>query len=156
MKLSPIFVRTIRVGCVVAIICMAGYACKPRTEPDRQHERPAWAVADTTDLESTMTVTGVLPTLLADQADSTDLVAAFSGNVCWGVTNIQKIDGRPYFFLFVIRPRSVSSIDECLTLRYYATKTRFVYAEKDAFTFTTDGTLGTIESPFTPAFSTQE
>lgn len=156
MKRFPIPVRTIRVGCVAAICCIFGYACKSRTEPDRQYDKPAWTVADTTDLESTMTVTGMLPDALAGQADSTDLVAAFSGDVCWGVTNLQMIDGRPYFFLFVIRPRSASVTDESLTLRYYATKTRLIYAERNAFDFTTDGTIGTVESPFTPAFSTLE
>ncbi len=131
-------------------------ACKPTNQPDKQYDRPAWAAVDTTDLESTMTITGVLPTTLTGTADSTDMVAAFAGNDCWGVTNIHYVNDQAYFFLFVNRPLSDANSFPLLTLRYYSTKTRYIYVEKNVCTFAVDAIEGTLEKPLSPLFATKE
>lgn len=139
---------------VIMVLCCA---CRHNHTNDpewKQHDRPLWTVADTTDLESTMTVTGVLPTSLATQADTADLVAAFCNDVCWGTTAIQWVGKQPYFFLFINRPHSVNSEQQVdLTLRYYSTRTRYIYVAPSAFTFSIDAQLGTIASPVVPSFT---
>jgi len=122
-----------------------------------KHDRPAWTVADTTDLESTMTVTGSLPTALRTTADTADLVGVFSENTCWGVTSVQYINDVPYFFLYINRPRSATHTSSVsLTLRYYSAKTRYIFVQQNVFEFVVDGHLGTIEAPFTPNLTTHE
>lgn len=143
------FATTIAFGVIIS-------ACKPTNQPDMQHDRPAWAAVDTTDLESTMTITGVLPTTLASTADSTDMVAAFAGNDCWGVTHIRYVNDQAYFFLFVNRPRSNADSFPLLTLRYYSTKTRYIYVEKNVCNFAVDAIEGTVEEPLSPSFATKE
>ncbi len=122
-----------------------------------KHDRPTWVATDTTDLESTMTVTGRLPESLVATADTADLVAVFSDKECWGVADIQKIGSTPYFFLFITRPHSATHTSSVmLTMRYYCNSTRHIYVQKDVFEFVVDRHLGTIESPFTPALSEYE
>lgn len=148
--------RTLRL-CIAAVAFGAIFhACEPIEEPIAQHDRPTWAVADTTDLESTMTITGVLPAALAGNAGTADIVAAFAGNDCWGLTNIRYVNDQAYFFLFVNRPRSNADSFPLLTLRYYSTKTRYIYVEKEVCTFAVDAMIGTIDTPFTPKFTTTE
>lgn len=103
-----------------------------------------------------MTITGVLPTTLASTADSTDMVAAFAGNDCWGVTHIRYVNDQAYFFLFVNRPRSNADSFPLLTLRYYSTKTRYIYVEKNVCNFAVDAIEGTVEEPLSPSFTTKE
>ncbi len=127
------------------------------TDTFPKHDRPTWTVSDTTDLESTMTVTGSLPTALRTTADTSDLVAVFSENTCWGVTSVQFIDAVPYFFLYINRPRSATHTSSVsLTMRYYSAKTRYIFVQQDVFEFVVDGYLGTIESPFTPNLTQHE
>ncbi len=148
--------QTLRL-CIAAVALGAIFhACEPIEEPIARHDRPTWAVADTTDLESTMTITGVLPAALADNADTADMVAAFAGNDCWGLTNIRYVNDQAYFFLFVNRPRSNADSFPLLTLRYYSTKMRYIYVEKEVCTFAVDAMIGTIDTPFTPKFTTTE
>lgn len=141
----------------ISIVVVLFSACRHTNDPEWQHDRPLWTVADTTDLESTMTVTGMLPASLAAQADTSDLVAAFYGDACWGVTRIQTVDSQPCFFLFVNRPHSVNSEQPVsLALRYYSTRTRYIYAAPSAFVFSVDAHLGTIASPVVPAFTMEK
>lgn len=179
MKTTQIIVRIAAiVGITVSLVCFAGCKCKGSNEPDKPvdpdtvspvnpdtitpvvpptHDRPTWTVADTTDLESTMTITGRLPSLLCMSADTTDLLAAFADSVCWGVTSIQKVNGTPYFFLYITRPRSATHTSSVmLTLRYYCTKTRYLYVQRDTVEFVVDNHLGTISAPFVPAFTENE
>ncbi len=143
--------HTIAMACVAALVLLCS-ACNSGT--NMQREYPSWKAIDTSDLESSMTITGVIPSSLQENADTTDLVAAFSGNECWGVTTLQMINGTPYFFLYINRPLSASNeVETTLTLRYYCTKTRYMYVKKDAVTFTVDGHLGTVEEPYLPTFS---
>ncbi len=157
-------------GVAVSFVGMA--ACHPHKNdpvtPDKKdtvqpvdtfpkHDRPTWVVADTTDLESTMTITGSLPASLRTTVDTADLVAAFSGSACWGVTSVQYVNDIPYFFLYINRPRTATHTSSVLlTLRYYSAKTHYILVEKDAFEFVVDGYLGTVEAPVTPAFATHE
>ena len=121
------------------------------------HDYPNWVVGDTTDLESTMTITGCLPEALQDDADTTDLVAVFANSQCWGVGHIQMIGDIPYFFLYITRPVSAiyfSSVH--LTLRYYCAETRYIYVQRGAIEFVVDKHIGTIEEPFVPTLTEHE
>ncbi len=141
----------------VAALAFFVSACNP-TVVNMQHDYPSWQPYDTSDLEGSMTITGKLPSSLQSTADTADLIGAFSGDKCWGVTKIQMIDGQPYFFLYINRPRIAYYADEetNLTLRYYCTGTRFIYVLKDAVVFSVDGHIGTIKEPYVPLFSEKE
>ncbi len=138
---------------MVALTMMVG-ACH-HTSVNQQKDYPTWVSNDTSNFESSMTITGIIPSTLQNAADTADLVAAFSGDECWGVTKVQMIDGTPYFFLYINRPLLAYYTDEttALTLRYYCTKTKYQYVQKDAVSFEVDGHIGTVENPFIPEFS---
>lgn len=143
-------------GLVCAAIVLFS-ACRHTNDPEWQHDRPCWTAVDTTDLESTMTVTGMLPASLAAQADTADLVAAFSGDACWGATTVRMVDNRPYFFLFINRPHGVLSEQPVsIDLRYYSTRTKYIHAAPSAFSFSVDTHLGTIASPIVPSFAMEK
>ncbi len=180
MKTTQIIVRSLAVAAIaVSLVCFSGCKCRGSNDPDEPqkpdtvspvvpdtvtpvvppatHDRPAWTVADTTDLESTMTVTGRLPSLLCFAADTTDLVAAFADSTCWGVTSIRRVNDKPYFFLYITRPRSATHTSSVmLTLRYYCAKTRYLYVQRDTVEFVVDSHIGSISAPFVPAFAENE
>ena len=141
----------------VAALALVVSACKP-TEVNMQHDYPSWQAHDISDIESSMTITGKLPVSLQSTADTTDLVGAFFDDECWGVTKVQMIDGHPYFFLYINRPRIAYYSDEetSLTLRYYCASTRYIYVLKDAVVFNVDGHIGTVKDPYIPMFSDKE
>lgn len=143
--------------CVLCVlVCFAAVQCKPKPEPVAEHSRPTWAVPDSIDMESSMTITGILPSDLYSSADTTDIVAAFWDNQCCGITHIQFVAGTPYFFLYLTRPFAATDTTHPITLRYYSTQTRHIYVTADAFTFVIDAILGTMDEPFVPAFRTTE
>lgn len=168
MKTTHSFTRAFAYVCLAlslfGVSCCKGKGNDPE-DPHKQdttitptrHDRPSWAPTDTTDLESTMTVTGCLPVALRDSAGTLDMVAAFADKECWGVTAIRILDSVPYFFLYINRPHSAtfdSSVP--LTLRYYCAKTKYIYVQRDTLEFVVDKQIGSISNPFIPTFPTRE
>lgn len=146
--------NTLHTIAIVSVAALSVLCSSCNSGVNMQREYPSWEAIDTSDLESSMTITGVIPSSLQENADATDLVAAFSSNECWGVTNIQMVQGKPYFFLYINRPLSASNeVESTITIRYYCTKTRYMYVQKDGVVFTVDGHIGTIEAPYEPSFS---
>lgn len=149
--------KTFLLAGFISIAVVLFSACRHTNAPEWQHDRPSWTAVDTTDLESTMTITGMLPASLAAQADTSDLVAAFCGDACWGATAIRMVDDQPYFFLFINRPYSARSEQTVsLTLRYYSTRTRYIHVAPSAFGFSVDTHIGTIASPVVPSFTIEK
>lgn len=154
---QSLFGRQLLFVSLVMLLLVTCFSCKKdKNEVDRQYDRPTWAVADTTNLEYSMTVTGSLPESFYATADTLDLVAAFCNDQCCGVTSVEWIDEeRPMYFLYIVKP-SQSQLQFEVTLRYYSAVTRHIFVEKKAFSYTPDTTMGTIDAPYVPAFAEQE
>ena len=153
------------VATTLLVLATLTTSCKNKQEAFPEHARPQWQAIDTSDLESSMTVTGALPDALQANADTADLVAAFCNGECWGVTNIERYtgttteesSGKAMFFLYITRPRSFSSNQQAIiTLKYYCAKTKYIYVQESIFEFVVDNHFGSLDEPLIPDFSTQE
>ena len=122
--------------------------------------RPTWTAPEVTDMTSSMTavvkvdLAAQYPDKAADFVlDGNDLLAAFSGETCLGIAQLQ--DG--LFFLYIASPISNSNGDptsnsEAVTLRYYSAHYKNLFEAKDAFPFVNDDHLGTVSAPLIPTF----
>lgn len=116
---------------------------------------PGWDVAPDYDYTSSMTavVEVDLTTTWPDitpvdwQVDTADLLAAFAGEDCIGVTS--PTQSEKLFFLYISSP-SESSAD--ITLRYYSARLRNVFLADAVLHFENGGRMGSVAEPLTPAF----
>lgn len=121
--------------------------------------QPNWALPADIDMTSSMTAVVNVDLLLTypeqvadfcsktgdDQiVNETDILAAFSGEMCVGVA--QFIDG--LFFLYVTRPL----VPQPLTFRYYSAKLHNIFMAENVCDFEPDATKGAVSAPLTPAF----
>ncbi len=151
-----IFCRRFLFASLVATLLVACFSCKKKKgDVYPQHDRPTWAVTDTANLEYSMTVIGSLPETLYASADTTDLVAAFYNDKCCGVTSLQRLNDKPIFFLYIVKPSNTPQQFE-ITLRYYSATTRYIFVAKNAFVYSPEGIHSDIDAPFVPDFSEQE
>jgi len=151
-----IFCRRFLFASLVATLLVACFSCKKKKgDVYPQHDRPTWAVTDTANLEYSMTVIGSLPESLYASADTTDLVAAFYNDKCCGVTSLQRLNDKPIFFLYIVKPSNTPQQFE-VTLRYYSATTRYIFVAKNAFVYSPEGGEYDIDAPFVPDFSEQE
>ena len=112
--------------------------------------RPTWTVPEAPDMTSSMTavIKVDLKAQYPDQAadfvlDANDLLAAFQGETCLGIADLQ--DGLFYLYIAGVN-------DEPITLRYYSAHYKNQFEAKDAFPFVNDDHLGTVAAPYIPAF----
>ena len=117
---------------------------------------PDWPVPSDYDYSSSMTVVAQVDltetyTLTSDdwQVDTADLLAAFAGEECIGVT---KPVG-DLFFLYIIPP---TQDNEEIQLRYYSTRLRNVFQAKDPLTFVNGDRIGGVNDPLKPLFESME
>lgn len=153
---------------LAAALLMAG-CTKENTEPtntvpiDTVPERdiptgdiptPAWAYDQDYDYTSSMTavvgvdLTATYPDLTPDdwQINSGDLLGAFAGETCLGVSS--PTDG--LFFLYITSPAE-SGAD--ITVRYYSAQLRNVFLADEVLHFESGTQQGSVTNPLTPAFS---
>lgn len=116
-------------------------------EPGRRVEQaPAWTPIDDELLSSSMTVTvGLDETLAADGVSAADMVAAFSGGDCLGVTHVNNQSGKPRFYLYVLSPRDDR---KTVTLAYYSAGSQRVYYWSDILGFENNRVVGSARQPF--------
>ncbi|MGN1247659.1 MAG: hypothetical protein ACI4UO_03635 [Paludibacteraceae bacterium] len=151
-------------------------ACKHETVYPT-HPQPNWQVVSDVDMRYSMTIVGALPEHLIIDADTADLIGAFvvaktensnrSDTLCCGLTRLTAIPlnspspsgegagggveagtSSPLrAFLYITLPTGVD--DDCrIILRYYATRTRYLYQSEAALPFQSDAIIGNISAPY--------
>ena len=113
-------------------------------------ERPTWTAVEVPDMTSSMTAVIAVQKLAGvtvpdSVVTDNDLLAAFSGETCLGIAQLQ--DG--LFFLYITAPPSVSA---AVSLRYWSAHYTNLFIAADAFPFVNDTQQGTVAAPFVPAF----
>ena len=121
-------------------VCFA--SCDKKNDPVQpasgtSSDRPAWVVPDSYDMTSSMTA---IVKVNVAAANENDLLAAFSGEDCVGVTQPQS----GLCFLFISGPA------ESIQLRFYSGEQKKIYTAKQTFPFVNDTQLGTVSKPYTP------
>ena len=139
--------------CMLAVVALCFAGCKDKNEPESFNgnvARPTWTNPTQYDYSSSMTAVvkvdlkAQYPDVAADFVlQSEDLLAAFSGETCVGVGS-QLENG-----LFNLM---IADAEGAITLRYYSAFYKNLFEAKDAFAFKNDGRVGSIDSPFIPAF----
>ena len=136
------------------LLAVTGCKDKKTTPPSLKGNevRPTWTAPDEYDYSSSMTavirvdLAAQYPTQAADFTISEDdLLAAFAGNQCLGVTEPQ--DG--LFYLFIAGPDTEEQTTG-ITLRYWSAHYTNLFVAENAFPFVNDDQKGTIAEPFVP------
>jgi hypothetical protein len=138
------------------LLLLAVTGCKEKKTPQSlkgNEARPTWTAPDEYDYSSSMTavirvdLAAQYPTQAADFTISEDdLLAAFAGNRCLGVT--EPKDG--LFYLFIAGPDTEEQTTD-ITLRYWSAHYTNLFVAENAFPFVNDEQKGTIAEPFVPA-----
>ena len=143
--------------CALSVSTLVGCKKDPEKEPQKEPEtfvsnveRPTWRAVEVPDMTSSMTAVikvdlkAQYPDHAADFVlDDNDLLAAYQGEICTGIADLQ--DGLFYLYIAGVN-------DEPITLRYYSAHYKNQFEAKDAFPFVNDDHLGTVAAPYIPAF----
>ena len=162
---------------LVFIISLLLCSCEPK-ELYPTHPQPNWQVENDVDMRFSMTMVGALPERLIADADTADLVAAFaisssapSDTLCCGITHLmalpvssdaevgdsdsgissESIDSSESAllraFLYITRPAGFG--EDCrILIRYYASRTHYLYQTEVSLPFQPDATIGNISDPY--------
>ena len=143
--------------CTLSFCTLVG--CKEQNRPETfisNVSRPTWTVP--TDYDYSSSMTAVVKVDLAAQypdkatgfvLESNDLLAAFSGETCLGVTSPQE----GIFYLYIVAPNGSNEKivnEQMIKLVYYSGHYKNLFETKDAFPFANDTQQGTIAEPFVP------
>jgi hypothetical protein len=105
---------------------------------------PDWAADDTGKYPATMTAVFALPAALGGDAGTNDKLAAFVNETCRGLGVLVEVNNvKLYFVLIQGLPDETNKV----AIRYYNSKTSYLYESQAALTFSADGTFGTAENP---------
>ena len=147
--------------CLVVSLCTG---CKDKPDnpddpviPSGHVSTPDWQVSPDYDYSSSMTViaevdlTKTYNALTSNdwQVDTADLLAAFAGEECIGVT--KPVDD--LFFLYITSP---SQGNEDVSLRYYSARLHNIFQADTKFTFVNGARLGSVNDPLQPSFKSME
>lgn len=105
---------------------------------------PNWKADDTGKYPATMTAVLKLPATLASSAMENDQMAAFVNDECRGVGVIVENNNLKLFFVLI---QGLTEETNKINIRYYSTKTSYMYESRSAFTFLADDIYGTAENP---------
>ncbi len=114
---------------------------------------PDWQVSADYDYSTSMTVvadvdlTTTYPNLTPNdwQVDTNDLLAAFAGGECVGVTS--PVDS--LFYLYITSPTQENAD---ITLRYYSSRLHNIFQSGTVLHFENDARLGSVSDPLKPSF----
>ena len=148
--------------CALSLIALTG--CKSKNEPvqpvDPQTEtivgnvsKPDWTSPSEYDLMSSMTAIvkvdlsqSFTTEQLADwQPAADDMLAAFDGTTCLGMTTPQ--DG--LFFLFISAPQEGNEV----LLKYYSTAVKNIFTATEPVPYKNNTRLGTVSDPYKPKWA---
>lgn len=145
----------------LAVGLLAGCDDKPETPdiPSGHVSTPDWKVSPDYDYSSSMTVVAQVDltttyTALTPnnwQVDTADLLAAFAGEECIGVT--KPVENQNLFFLFVTSP---SQDNSNITLRYYSARLHNIFQSTTSFSFVNGDRKGSVSEPYQPLFEVWE
>jgi gliding motility-associated-like protein len=107
---------------------------------------PTWSV-DPAQYTYSMTVMGPLIIEGTGSTDHNDMVGAFVGGICRGVTHLQFIPGLDKDVVFLMIYSNVTS-GETVELRIYGASTDQVFVSPNTISFIQNGQLGTSSSPY--------
>lgn len=156
-----IFFHALIISLVVSLF--AGCHDKPEVPdiPIGNVSTPDWNVSPDYDYSSSMTViaqvdlTTTYTALTPNnwQVDTADLLAAFSGEECIGVTKPTKHDGKYLFFLYITSP---SQGNEDISLRYYSVRLRNIFQASTGLHFQNGDRQGSVANSLKPLFEEME
>ena len=142
-------------GLTVLALFFSG--CKDKEEVESlisDQPTPTWAVAANYDMTASMSaivkvdLSLTYPKQITDPEQSiaqNDLLAAFAGDQCVGVTS--PVNG--LFFLYIVG----NAADQTeLTLQYYSAILKNTFIAKQTLTFKNDAQEGTVNNPIVPEF----
>lgn len=110
------------------------------------YENPHWNITSYEGLSESCTIVMDLPANLKPYQDSSDMVGAFIGDECRGVSTQQ--DG--LFYIMVI---GASDEADNITLKYWSARNKYMYKINEVIPFEINKTLGSTDEPFIPTFS---
>ena len=105
---------------------------------------PNWKADDTGKYPATMTAVFTLPVTLAGGSTENDKLAAFVNDECRGVGVTVEVNNLNLFFVLI---QGLPEETNKITIKYYSSKTSYMYESKSALTFLADGIYGTAENP---------
>lgn len=105
---------------------------------------PQWAEPGSGMLQFSMTAIVRLSDFLETYADDADQVAAFIGDECRGVGNVEVNGGQKLFFLYI---KGNNAETEKVSLRYYSARNKKMYICENLFDFEQNSYYGTVETP---------
>ena len=105
---------------------------------------PDWATDDTGKYPATMTAVFALPVALAGDAGANDKLAAFVNETCRGVGVAVEVNNVNLFFVLI---HGLPDETNKIAIRYYNSKTSYMYESHAALSFLADGNFGTAEHP---------
>ena len=131
-------------------------ACDKKDDPTPEKNlygdiaRPTWTAPANPDPNTSMTAVIAVQklegvTIPDSVVSANDVLAAFSGETCLGIAQLQE----GLFFMYICGPTTNS---EAITLRYWSAHYKNLFEAKDAFPFVNDTQQGTPDTPFIPAF----
>lgn len=132
----------------VVLLCLASIQVSCNKEPEyNTYENPHWTVVPLDGLSESCTIVLDLPSNLKAYQDTvSDVVGAFIGEECRGVSTQQ--DG-----LFYIMVSGSSSENGNIELRYYNARNKYLYQAEERIPFVIDQRIGTTDAPYVPSFS---
>lgn len=119
---------------------------EPQTPTYPTFDNPNWIVNGLSSFEYTMTVSVVLPDSLRNDELSTDKLAIFSGDDCRGVADRISVSNDRHVWLAMVYGNTDTDV---LSIKYYSSKTKYMYQSATTKTFVFDGMIGTIDNPET-------
>ena len=128
-----------------ALLASSLFSCNKEPEYNT-YENPYWTVVPLDGLpESCTIVMDLPPNLKAYQDTAADVVGAFIGGECRGVSSQQ--DG-----LFYIMVSGSSSETGNIELRYYNARNKYMYQADELLPFVIDQRIGSTDEPYVPGF----
>lgn len=107
---------------------------------------PDWSVENKNLFEHTMVFNVQVPDSLRTSEDVSDKLAVFAETECRGVAErIDVLDGKSVWMIMVYG----TAEGEILNIKYYSSKTKYMYNSAGSFRFEVDGCIGTVDVPET-------
>lgn len=103
---------------------------------------PNWKADETGRYPATMTAVFSLPATLAASSQENDKLAAFVNDECRGVGEIIQFNNQNLFFVLI---QGLPDENTSITIKYYSSKTAYMYQSQAVLTFLADGNYGTAE-----------
>lgn len=130
----------------VALFAIAALASCEKEPEYNTYENPHWAVTSYEGISESCTIVMDLPASLKPYQDTADVVAAFIGDQCRGVSTQQE-------GLFYIIVSGAADENRNIVLKYWSARNRYMYQIDEVIPFEINAQKGTTDAPFIPSFS---